>query len=192
MEQLVTQYGYLGLFVAILAVPIPGATFLGLAGYLVWTGELSFAGVLAATALANCLGITIAYLLGRIFGPAFVRRYGHWIGVNERRVTRARHWFEHIGRWTLPLGFFIPEMRDVIGFTAGAVGLGYPTFALFAYAGAVLMPAVFVAIGYYAGEGWAQASAQVHRVLAFGAAAIAGLLVLYGILVFVRRRRRQG
>src|SRR5207253_10228997 len=63
-------------------------------------------------------------------------------------------WFERRGRWTLLVGYFIPGVRHLTGYVAGASELSFPNFALFAYTGAFCWATIFITLGYVLGEQW--------------------------------------
>ncbi|MFH0809960.1 MAG: DedA family protein [Pseudomonadota bacterium] len=190
-SELVSQYGYAGLFWLLLGFPIPGETVLTFAGYLAYTGELKLAPAIAAACLGNLVGISIAYLLGRTAGKTLLSRYGPKIGLTEDKTRRARVWFQHLGRWTLPFCYFVPGMRDVLGLTAGITGLRYGPFALLAYLGGVAWPAGYIMLGYYLGEEWARDPVGTRHALEMAGMAIGGLiLLLAGATAFRRRRQR--
>ncbi len=186
----VTDYGYIGLFVALLAVPIPGEGVLGFTGYLVYTGQMRLAPALAAACLGNLTGITIAYWVGRLLGQSVLDRYGDRLGLTQRRLIRTRVWFQHLGRWALPFGYFIPGMRDLLGLTSGVTGLRYHVFALFAYPGGVAWPVTYITLGYFLGEGWVSEPQRTRELLELGGGAVGGLIFLY-VLIFTWRRGRR-
>jgi membrane protein DedA with SNARE-associated domain len=66
-------------------------------------------------------------------------------------MLRARQWLQK-GRWVLLIGPFIPGLRNLMGYVAGASGLRMQTYARFAYSGALLSSTTFVTFGYVAGR----------------------------------------
>jgi membrane protein DedA with SNARE-associated domain len=57
--------------------------------------------------------------------------------------------------------------------------LEYPTFALFAYAGAALWASTFIGLGYLLGERWQAVQANIHHYLVGCAIALAVLAAAY-------------
>lgn len=193
----VVQHGYLGLGAALAAgivgVPVPDEVLLTFAGYQVSIGRFQLAPTLAAAFLGSACGITVSCGAGRILG-------GWLLGVGERhgflpaqRVTAVRRWFERFGRWSLTLGYFVPGLRHVIAIIAASVGVPCPTFALFAYLGAMAWVASFVGLGYLLGEEWHSVVDTLHHhLLVFGAAVTATLAVLLLGRVWWARRASRG
>ena len=154
--QLLLDYGSLMLFIllvlGIIALPIPEETLLIFSGALIAKGILPlYSTVLAALAGSLC-GISISYLLGLTGGSYLVHHYGSWVGITLKRLDQAKEWFNHFGKWSLFIGYFIPGVRHFTGFTAGTAGVEYHHFALYAYSGAVVWISTFLSIGYFFGD----------------------------------------
>jgi membrane protein DedA with SNARE-associated domain len=184
----VARYGYLGLFLAlvlgIVGLPIPDETLLTFAGYLAYRGKLRLAPAVASAILGSICGITLSYVLGRTFGLYLVHRYGRLLHITEDRLTRVQCWFNRTGRPVLTFGYFIPGIRHLTAYVAGASRLPLPVFALFAYSGGALWSGTFVGIGYFLGERWSRVGQQMQHYLALT------LVVLLGVTYLVRRMSR--
>jgi membrane protein DedA with SNARE-associated domain len=147
------RYGTPLLFLAqlfgIFGLPIPDELLLTIAGALVRRGQLHGAPTIIA-ALTGCMaGITLSYVLGRTIGLATLQRVMH---LHQDALARAQTFFRRFGCWLLAFGYFIPGVRHVTALAAGSTPLEYATFAKFAYPGAALWCAVFVGLGYFAGD----------------------------------------
>jgi len=158
--QWITDYGYFGIFFllifGIVGLPIPDEWLLVLSGYLAFKEVLGYFPTLVIAAIGTASGLTVSYLLGRGSSDYVVRRYGRWLSIDERKIQHAQQWFENLGRWVLLVGPFIPGVRNLMGFIAGATKLRMPTFMRFAYVGALVSSATFVSFGYFVGRhvGW--------------------------------------
>src|SRR5262249_509842 len=139
-------------------LPVPDEWLLTFSGYLVFRQTLSFIPTFVAAFLGSACGITFSYLLGRLFDTYVLLKYGRYFLLTPERLDKVHGWFERRGAWTVLIGYFIPGVRHFTGYVAGASGLTYPNFALFAYSGAFCWAAVFITLGYVLGEEW-------HRVL---------------------------
>jgi membrane protein DedA with SNARE-associated domain len=167
------QYGYPAIFFlligGIVGFPVPDQLLLVISGYLVLTKVLSMTPTLIAAVLGSICGITISYLLGRGSGSWLAKtRFG------AGRLESARGWFERFGGWTLVFGYFIPGIRNLIGFTSGMMCLKPRFFAAYAYAGAIISSVTCVGLGYFLGSqaSWALASAGRLALLAITVSAI--------------------
>jgi membrane protein DedA with SNARE-associated domain len=157
LMQWISSYGSIALFfllaLGILGLPFPDEPILVFAGWLVANGDLSLIPTLISAIFGSCCGISLSYLLGITAGRFLVKKYGYWIGLTHSRLQSARRWFERIGKWTLVIGYFVPLLRHLTGYTAGTSGLNYRTFALHAYTGALLWASTFFLLGYFFGKG---------------------------------------
>jgi membrane protein DedA with SNARE-associated domain len=191
----IAQYGYPGLFVllmfGIIGVPIPDETLLAAAGFLIRKGDLDAVPTCAVCLLGGLSGITVSFMIGRVFGSHLAQRYGRYIRLNEERLARVRHWYQRRGRWSLTFGIYVPGVRHVIAIVAGTSELGWPMFALFAYSGVALWVSTFLSAGYLLGEEWQRASSTGRWVIliVFGAVVVAGLT--YALVRYLRHRRSR-
>lgn len=161
-----SHYGITVIFVwfalGIFALPIPEESLLLLLGFLIAKGKLTFFPSLVAAYLGSCCGITSSYGLGRATGHFLTQSWGRYFGLTEKRYQLAHNWFERFGKWALVIGYFIPGVRHLTGYVAGALKLPYRYFALFAYAGAALWVSLFIGVGYYFHDHWHSAIDALH------------------------------
>src|SRR5438552_5492967 len=154
--QWVTDYGYFGIFFllifGIIGLPVPDEWLLVISGYLAFKNVLGFVPTVAVAVLGSAGGLTMSYVLGRTSSGYMIRRYGHWLSIDDEKIRRTEHWFQNLGRWVLIVGPFVPGVRNLMGYIAGASKLRMRTFARFAYAGALISSATFVTFGYVVGR----------------------------------------
>ena len=185
------QYGYAGIFslliFGIVGLPVPDEWLLTFSGFLVFKRTLLFVPTFAAAFCGSACGITVSYTLGRIFDTYVLVKYGSYIHMTPDRLARVHSWFERRGRWTLLVGYFVPGVRHLTVYIAGASELSFSNFALFAYTGAFCWAAVFITLGYFLGEEWN----RVVEVLDKAKFLIIGLAAAAGIAWFAYLRRRS-
>jgi membrane protein DedA with SNARE-associated domain len=188
--QWISQYGYAAIFgllmLGIVGLPVPDETLLTFTGYLVFKQRLSLPLTLAAAYGGSITGISLSFLLGRSFGLRLVHRYGTVIHLTPERLEKVHQWFERKGRWTLTFGYFVPGVRHLTAYVAGASELDIFSFALFAYSGAFLWASTFITLGYFLGEQWERVGEEVHTWL-LGLTVAVGLAL--AVFWFWRRRR---
>src|SRR5262249_4448432 len=152
----VTDYGYFGIFFllifGIIGLPVPDEWLLVISGYLAFKNVLAFFPTVAVAALGSAGGLTMSYVLGRTSGGFLIRRYGHWFSIDDEKIRRTQHWFHDLGRWVLVVGPFVPGVRNLMGYIAGASKLRLHVFVRFAYVGALISSATFVTFGYVVGR----------------------------------------
>jgi undecaprenyl-diphosphatase len=87
------------------------------------------------------------------------------------------------------VGYFIPGVRHLTGYVAGASELTFSNFALFAYTGAFCWAAVFITLGYVLGEQWNQVLRSVHETKRLTIGLVIVVVLGYFIVSYIRRRR---
>lgn len=151
----ILEYGSIALFfllaIGILGLPIPDETLLIVSGYLIAKGHLSpwLTPIMALG--GSMMGITVSYILGVYGGRPVLLKYGKWIKITATQLDAACRWFDKMGKWLLIVGYFLPGIRHLAGFTVGILQVRYGEFAVFAYAGALLWSMTFLLIGYLSG-----------------------------------------
>jgi membrane protein DedA with SNARE-associated domain len=185
VEPLLAQYGYAAIFLllclGIVGPLIPDETILVLAGILIARGTFHWVPVLLAAWCGSLSGITMSYLLGRRGLIYLMRRFA------GTHMDRAHKWFEKYGGWTLFFGYYIAGVRHFTALIAGSTELSYPEFARFAYPGAIVWVALFVSIGYFVGDQWAQLQGKIH----VAGIAATGVAVVAGIVYWLVRKKKR-
>jgi membrane protein DedA with SNARE-associated domain len=186
----VSHHGYAGLFsllvLGIIGLPVPDEWLLTLCGYFVFRNTFRFVPTLAAGFLGSICGITVSYALGRTLGTLVLVRYGARFRITQHEVDRVHQWFKGIGHWTLTFGYFVPGVRHLTAYVAGASGVELPVFVGFACAGGFLWSLSFISLGYFLGERWESISDLVHHT-----GLLLAVLGAAGIGVYVWRRRNR-
>lgn len=150
----INHYGSVAIFLwlalGIIALPIPEESLLFFIGFLMAKAKLPILSTIIATYAGTCCGITGSYGLGRATGRYLSHsRWVRYIGLTEKRFQAAHNWFERFGKWALCISYFIPGVRHLSGYVAGALHLCYRHFALYAYAGGFIWSSLFMALGYF-------------------------------------------
>lgn len=192
----ITNYGYVGIFsllaFGIVGLPVPDEWLLTFSGFLIFKQRLALLPAFGAAFLGSACGITVSYMLGRLFDTYILEKYGWTMHITPQRLARVRSWFERRGRWTLLAGYFIPGVRHLTGYVAGVSELRYPVFAIFAYTGAFCWAAAFIALGYFVGEEWERVTAALNRKMLILAGVLIVAAVVYAAYFFYRKRRLSG
>ena len=190
----VTEYGYVGIFsllaLGILGAPIPDEGVLAFAGYLVYEGKLQLLPLLAAAFFGSACGITLSYGLGRTVGGYLISKFGHAVRITGDKVTHVHSWYDRVGKWGLIFGYYLPGVRHLIGFGAGASKLPLSVFAVFAYTGSFIWSGSFIAAGYFLGREWTLVFEKVRPTLMTSSIVIVSVFLLYIVgQQFLRRRK---
>src|SRR5256886_17288084 len=83
------------------------------------TNRLGIPMVIAAATLGAILGDNIGYWVRRGGGYRLLRRYGHYLHIDERRVKLGQYLFRKHGGKAVFLGRFIAVLRGSAAFLAG-------------------------------------------------------------------------
>src|SRR5271155_5343398 len=137
--QWILHYRYWGIFFllifGIIGLPVPDEWLLVISGYLAFKNVLGLVPTLFIAAMGSVCGLTVSYVIGKTYGDFVVRKYGRRLSIDDAKILRMQHWFQHAGLWALVVGPFIPGPRNLVGYLAGAAKLRINLFMRFAYLG---------------------------------------------------------
>src|SRR2546430_13862822 len=89
----IQNYGAISLFflmmLGIVGLPVPDETLLVFSGYLIFKGKLHPLFTFSMALLGSMTGITVSYLLGRIFGLKLIHKYGRYFHFTEERFQKV-------------------------------------------------------------------------------------------------------
>jgi membrane protein DedA with SNARE-associated domain len=187
LEQWLTDYGVLAVFVVVgvesIGVPVPGETMLIVAAlYSGSTHNLSIVAIVAAAAAGAIVGDNIGYAVGRHGGWRLLRRHGHRVGLDERRLKLGRYLFLRHGGKVVFFGRFISILRTYAAALAGANHMPFRRFFAFNASGGVIWASIY-GFGYYFA---ASVLEKLDTPLTIAFIAI-GVATLVGAFVFIRR-----
>ena len=188
---LLATYGYWAVFVFIaiesMGIPFPGETMLLVAAIFAGTTHrLSILLVIVAAASGAILGDNLGFIIGRVGGYRLLRRYGHYIRLDERKLKLGQYLFMKHGGKVVFFGRFVAVLRAWAAFLAGTNRMPWPGFLLFNTLGGIVWATLFGLGGYYLGN-------SIHRLT--GPVAIASIvlatLVIIAFLIYVRRNEQR-
>jgi membrane protein DedA with SNARE-associated domain len=189
----VSHYGILAVFVLMtlesVCIPIPSEAVMPPAGYLAYTHQLSFVGVVVASTVANVLGGLIAYYIGKTGGRAFILRYGRYVLLSERHLARAESWFAKRGEITVFIGRLLPGIRTFVSLPAGVAKMPLGKFIVYSALGSLPWNFALTLAGFELGKHWENVSA-VLKPFTYFAGAVLVLSVLW--FWFGRRSNQRG
>lgn len=129
---------------------LPGDSLLFLTGTVVAANGLNVHLTVLALTLAAILGDALNFAVGRRAAPlAIARLRGRWL--RQSHLDATQRYFERFGSSTVVIARFIPVVRTLAPFLAGAGSMPYLRFAMFNVAGAVLWVALLVYAGAFLG-----------------------------------------
>jgi len=169
------------------AVPLPSEVILPFAGYLVFTGRVSFAGALVAAVLGGLAGSVASYYVGALGGRPLLERYGRYVLISHHELDRAQGWFDRYGEATVFFSRLVPGVRTFISLPAGIARMNMPRFIVYSTLGSIPWSAALIYVGYKLGENWRRLEPLFRRVDLLVAAGLALLVLLAGWRLYARR-----
>jgi len=192
----ITALGYVGLALLLLLEnlfpPIPSEVVLPLAGFLVGTGDLSFAGALVASTTGSVVGAVILYYVGKWGGRGLVLRYGHILRVKAEELDRVEGWFHRYGDAVVLVCRVIPFARSVVSIPAGTARMPVPRFLVLTTIGSAVWNAILIGAGAALGANWEAVSRWVGTYSDVAVAIMLGAAVLFAVYRLLRRRVVKG
>lgn len=167
-------------------LPLPGETSLIAAAILATQpGTVTIELVIAVAAGAAILGDNIGFVLGRNAGRRLLTRDGRWLERRRRFLVRGEAFFERHGPKAVFLARWLPGLRIVGAWLAGAHHMRWRTFLLWNALGGVAWAASIGLAAYLLGH----VAATIFRT--FGLVGIAVVVLGAGVLLLWHRRARQ-
>lgn len=194
MQTFISNYGYLAIFVLMLAesacLPVPSELIMTFGGALaagaVPGTHLNLVGVIAAGIVGNVAGSYIAWAVGRYGAEPALRRWGKQIGIREHDIDRGITWFERHGNKTVLIGRMLPVVRTFISLPAGIAEMPALRFGIYTTIGCIPWTTALAVAGYAVGQNWESIASAFH-----GPTYIIAAVVVVALVVAAWRYRRR-
>jgi membrane-associated protein len=160
---------------------VPGETSLIVAAALAAQGRLSIALVIAVAAGAAILGDNVGYVIGRRGLRRLIDRPGRWAAGRRKLVERGEVFFARHGTAAVFFGRWLPGLRVVASWLAGANRMPWPRFLLWNALGGIAWATTVGTLAYVLGR---SASGSLGAIGFVGV----GVAVLVYLVIRVRRR----
>ena len=163
---------------------LPGDSLLFAAGALAArdTNELSVAVIIPLLIVAALLGDNVNYFVGKNFSK-LIRSRERILFFKREYLTKTEAYYEKYGGQTVIMARFIPIIRTIAPFVAGAGSMTYSRYIAFCIAGAVLWVVSITLLGYFFGN--LDVVKNNFEIVVFG---IIGLSVLPIVWGFVKEK----
>ncbi|WP_419960651.1 DedA family protein [Psychrobacillus sp. BM2] len=156
------QFGYLGVFLLILAEnifpPIPSEVILTLGGFMTTTTSMTKFGIIIASTAGSVIGAAILYGIGLLLDverlEKIVGKYGKFLRLTIKDIHKADAWFDKYGVWAVFFGRLVPLVRSLISIPAGMSNMKFGLFLLFTTLGTLIWNTVLVSVGAAVGDNW--------------------------------------
>ena len=188
ISNIIARWGYLATF-GVSALEgfgfffVPGETVLIAAAiYAGETGKLDIALLLVAAFCGAIIGDNFAFWVGREYGFRALRRHGHHIRLNERRLKFVQYLFLRYGHPIVFIGRFVALLRAWESFLAGANAMPWRHFAP-TNAAAILVWVCVWGLGAY---GLGQAPIDLMERIGIGIFIVVCIVLIAGWIYFRR------
>jgi membrane protein DedA with SNARE-associated domain len=170
------------------AIPFPGRILLAAAGAVAATGEVNAAAVIALGTAGVLITDHLWYFAGSLGGDRLLRLYCRVTFSSPDCVRRTTDRFKRFGALTIVVGRFVAAVRLLAWPLARQHGVGYPTFLALDTVAALVWTSIWVGLGWFLGDRWANASTEARWVgVSIGAIAT---LAFVGLQLWRRFRHR--
>ncbi|HCO19698.1 MAG: VTT domain-containing protein [Cloacibacterium normanense] len=162
LTEIIRDYGiyiYLFLFLVIfvetgvVVMPfLPGDSLLFAVGLIAsTTGQIDIYTIIPLLVLAALLGDNLNYFIGKKFGD-FVQSKERILFLKKSHIEDTEKYFAENGGKTVILARFIPIVRTIAPFVAGAGEMKYRTYLLYCITGAFIWVSSITLLGYFLGN----------------------------------------
>jgi len=162
ITQLIDQYNTLIYFILFLVVFVetgfvimpllPGDSMLFAIGVIAaTTGKLSLIIIIPLLILAALLGDNLNYLVGHKFGE-LIKEKKKILFLKREYIEKTEDFFEKNGGKAVIMARFVPIIRTIAPFVAGAGSMKYRNYIINCILGAVLWVAGITLMGYFLGQ----------------------------------------
>ncbi len=131
---------------------LPGDSLLFATGLLAsTTGKLDVAIIIPLLILAALMGDNVNYFVGRKFS-AFIKAQDKILFLKREYITQTEAFYAKHGGKAVILARFMPIIRTIAPFVAGAGSMKYARYITYCIIGAILWVASITLLGYFLGS----------------------------------------
>jgi len=143
---------YLSIFLLMIlegiGFPVPSEVIIPLVGYYSRQGQIDFlTGILIGT-LGSLSGSLIDFFIGYKLGYPFLKRYGKYFLIDDKKLEKLIIWFSRFGVLAVFFFRFVPEIRALISFPAGIAKMRLVKFVIPTFLGHFIWDFALGWLGY--------------------------------------------
>ncbi|KJH69893.1 DedA family protein [Aliterella atlantica] len=191
-----TSLGYWGIgllmFLENLFPPIPSELIMPLAGFTISQGKMEFAPAVFAGVMGTVIGALPWYYAGKVLGEQRLKsladRYGKWLTISSKDITKATGWFDRHGGMAVFLCRLVPGVRTLISLPAGISHMHMLPFLLYSTIGTTIWVGFLTYAGYALGDNYELVDEYLGPISKI---VLAIIVAAFGIWVARRLMRRH-
>jgi membrane protein DedA with SNARE-associated domain len=134
--------------------PVPSEAVMPFAGFLIFSGQMSFWAIIIFSTLGSIIGSLISYYIGLFGGRAIIEKYGKYFLLDHHHLLLTEKFFNRFGSKAILISRFVPVVRHLISLPAGIGKMNLFHFIIYTIVGAALWNSFLAYLGYYLGSRW--------------------------------------
>ena len=155
---LITDYGYLGMFLGMVLqaviIIIPSELILATGGLLASRGIFTFIGSFITGLLGSVFCAIVIYFMGYFGGKNFIKKYGKYFFMKEDELEKSDSWFNKYGMISALICRNLPIVRTLISLPIGITRQSFLKFVIYTTLGSIPWTLAFTYFGYKLGKNW--------------------------------------
>ncbi|WP_267379253.1 DedA family protein [Bacillus sp. GM_Baccil_2] len=184
----IEQYGYWALFfclwLGIIGMPIPDEMIVMSGGFVSSLGILSVIPAFLLTYLGVVSGLSLGYILGKIFGTKVLDKLMK--KKKAKYLLKSQQMVEKYGHYALVTSYFIPVVRHIVPYLVGMNSMSFKTYALYSYTTGFVWTLVYFVLGALFGK---HIESIVAIAIEYGMYFGVIVFIVTGILYLYRQKR---
>ncbi|MCL5004492.1 MAG: DedA family protein [Patescibacteria group bacterium] len=177
ITNLLIQYRY---FILFPIVVFEGPIITVVAGFLTSLGYFNFFIVYAVAVAGDLAGDVLHYAIGYWGGEKFIRKYGHYFFMDEKRIIKLEKSFERNGNKMLFIGKIAHGAGGAFLIAAGLVKMPFREFMRANLLATVLKSLILLLLGFYYGA----FLSKINSYFDFIAAIFIGAVIIVAVIYF--------
>ncbi|MEK4418685.1 MULTISPECIES: DedA family protein [Bacillus] len=150
----IEQYGYWALYfclwLGIIGMPIPDEMIVMSGGFVSSVGILSVIPTFLLTYLGVVSGLSLGYILGKIFGTKVLDKLMK--KKKAKYLITSQEMVRKYGHFALIISYFIPVVRHVVPYLVGMNNMSFKRYAIYSYVTGFVWVLVYFVIGSIFGK----------------------------------------
>ncbi len=177
ITNLLIQYRY---FILFPIVVFEGPIITVVAGFLTSLGYFNFFTVYAVAVAGDLAGDALHYAVGYWGGGKFIRKYGHYFFMDEKRIIKLEKSFERNGNKMLFIGKMAHGAGGAFLIAAGLVKMPFREFMRSNLLATILKSLTLLLLGFYYGA----FLSKINSYLDYIAAIFIGAVIIIAVIYF--------
>lgn len=172
MFNLITQFGYTGIFATIFAeiglmvFPLPGDTLLFSAGILADAGKFNYFILLIGSFFSSLIAGYVGYFLGTKMNREMLLNNKYY-KIKDEHLQKTEKFFEQYGIWAIMFSRYIPVVRSFISPLLGLIRYDKKKFFIYNAIASFIWPFVIITAGVLLGKMFPNAIVYMEYIIIF-------------------------